>query len=41
MEKTLQAICNFVITDWCAQSEKDQRQLILQKLQSANNEPTP
>jgi len=40
-EKTLKAICNFVITDWYIQSQPHERRLILQKLQSANNEPTP
>ena len=40
-EKTLQAICNFVITDWYMRSQLHARRLIVQKLQSANNERTP
>ncbi len=40
-QKTLSALYNFVITDWFTQSQRHERQLILQKLQSANNEPTP
>ena len=43
-QKTLQellALYNFVITDWYMQSQPHERRLIVQKLQSANNELTP
>jgi hypothetical protein len=42
-QKTLQellALYNFVITDWSMRSHLHERRLIVQKLQSANNERT-